>query len=239
MKIVTWNLNNRVGTVRFRPEAAEAAIALGSDVIVFNEFFPQAHETRFRATLTAAGWHHQLMSPDSGEKANRVLIVSRIPLEPLPVALPTFDLQFSPNLLCAYLPTLGLSLVGVRIPAYVGSTASMILRSWDWVVETAASLRGTPSIILGDLNVSLNSPKSKGGEHFRRILDDGWHRALPVGTASYFGNGSVRSEIDHIIGTRQCTFGDAEYVQQIKEYAIAGLPNAISDHAALMCRVDI
>jgi hypothetical protein len=239
MLLATWNLNNRVGTVRFRPEAADAAIALGADIIVFTEFFPQEHEALFRATLTEAGLCHQVMSPNSGEKANRVLIAARVLLEPLSVELPTFDLQFPPNLLCAYLPTLGFSVIGIRIPAYVGRTASLILRSWDWVEETAASLKDTPSIIMGDLNVSLGSPRSKGGEHFRRLLNDGWHRAQPLGAASYFGHGNVRTEIDHIIGTRHCAFRDAEYVQQRMGFAMAGLPNAISDHAALMCRVDI
>jgi hypothetical protein len=55
MLIATWNLNNRVGKVRFRPEAASAAIALGADVLVFNEYYPQEHEPTFVRTLHDAG----------------------------------------------------------------------------------------------------------------------------------------------------------------------------------------
>ena len=40
MKIAAWNLNNRVGKVPFRLEAATAAIAVGADIFVFNEYYP-------------------------------------------------------------------------------------------------------------------------------------------------------------------------------------------------------
>lgn len=239
MLLATWNLNNRVGKVRFRPEAAGAAMTLNADVLVLNEFFPQRHESLFRSTLADAGWNHQLMSPDSGEIANRVLVVAKVPLEPLPLELPTFDRQFPANLLCAFLPSLRISLVGVRVPAYFGKTAPMLLRSWDWLEETAAKLKNTPSVIVGDLNVSTTSARSRGGEHFRRILGDGWHRAAPIGKASYFGHGGVRTEIDHIIGTNHCVFSDAAYAQESGGFALAGLPGAISDHAALICRVSL
>ena len=82
MRIATWNLNNRVGKVRFRPEAAAAAIALGVDVLVFTEFFPRQHGDKFRATLASAGWTEQLMSAQPSEVANRVLIASKLPLAP-------------------------------------------------------------------------------------------------------------------------------------------------------------
>lgn len=74
MKIATWNLNNRVGNVRFRPEAADAAVAIGADILVLTEFFPQEHENRFRNTLRNAGLSEQVMSPQPAEVANRVLI---------------------------------------------------------------------------------------------------------------------------------------------------------------------
>ena len=80
MKIATWNLNNRVGKVRFRPEAADAAAALQVDVLILTEFCPQEHEDRFRDVLGSAGMSEQLMSPQPTEVANRVLIASRLPL---------------------------------------------------------------------------------------------------------------------------------------------------------------
>src|SRR5438093_10280998 len=99
MILAAWNLNNRVGKVRFRPEAAQAAIAIGADLIVLTEFYPQRHEQSFRSRLAEAGWHFQLMSAESSEIANRVLMVSRVPIFPSATKLPAFDQQFPSNLL--------------------------------------------------------------------------------------------------------------------------------------------
>ena len=91
MLIATWNLNNRVGITEFRPEAASAAIALGADVLVFNEYYPKENGAAFGRELHDAGWSHQEISPDTGEKANRVFIASRFHLKPLGIILPEFD----------------------------------------------------------------------------------------------------------------------------------------------------
>ncbi|HEY1861060.1 MAG TPA: hypothetical protein VGG61_11930 [Gemmataceae bacterium] len=83
IRLATWNLNNRVGKVRFRPEAAHAAVALGADFIVFTEYFPPKHDRQFCQVLAESGWMHQLISDepdDPDEKANRTLIASRLPL---------------------------------------------------------------------------------------------------------------------------------------------------------------
>ena len=77
MKIATWNLNYRVGRVRFRPEAADAAVALGADVLVLTEFFPQEHEKRFRNTLRNAGLSEQVMSPQPAEVVEGPLVFKR------------------------------------------------------------------------------------------------------------------------------------------------------------------
>ncbi|MBK1649907.1 endonuclease/exonuclease/phosphatase family protein [Rhabdochromatium marinum] len=238
MLIATWNLNNRVGKQKFHSEAADAAIALDADIVVFTEFFPGSHLASFQTTLEDAGWPYQLISEDTGEISNRILIVSKFPLERLSLDPPAFDKQFPANLLCTFIPSLDLSLIGVRVPAYYGTkTASMLLPSWSWLEETAQALKDQPSIILGDLNVSLKSPKSKGGDHFRRILENDWHRAEPTGRASYFGHGNIRTEIDHIIGTKHCSFFDSQYVEVAGDFTLAGKPNSISDHAALVSRV--
>src|SRR5687768_7739147 len=108
MRLGTWNLNNRVGKVRFRPEAARAAVALDSDVIVFTEYFPQQNHQQFCHVLAEAGRVHQLVSPEAAEAANRILIVSRLPLERDGLVPPDLDRQFPANVLAVYLPTLGL-----------------------------------------------------------------------------------------------------------------------------------
>ena len=235
MKIAAWNLNNRVGRVPFRAEAADAAIALDADVFVFNEYYPQSNEIAFRRTLADAGWQHQALSPDTGEKANRVLIASRTQLAPLPLKLPDFDRQLPANLLGVHIPDFGVSVLGLRLPWYESS--SLVTRAWDWVEEAAAGLLSEPSIIVGDLNAGLNSKASRGGEHLRRIIDSGWQRAAPTTGFSYFGSGGKRSEIDHLLSTSLCYVANPHYVTQQGQHCFAGVVGAISDHAALVANV--
>lgn len=239
MPVATWNLNNRVGMVRFRPEAANAAIALGADVLVFNEYYPQQHEATFGRTLHDAGWSYQEMSRDTGEKANRVLIASRLALQPLDIRLPDFDRQFSANVLCVDVPSVGISIVGVRVPWYDKEDAGLVINAWEWLESTTTALLNQPSIILGDLNVGLKSYRSRGGEHFRRILQSGWHRATPKDAASFYNEHGQQSEIDHALGTSVCAFDDARYVTELGGYSFAGGKDAISDHAALLAEVRV
>ena len=239
MLIATWNLNNRVGKVRFRSEAANAAVALGADVLVFTEYYPQGHIAEFRRTLHDAGWSHQAVSEKTGEKANQVFIASRLPLQPLPVPLPHFDKQFPSNLLCVAVPSVGVSIIGVRIPWYDKQDVGLVSPAWEWMETTAAALLGQSSIILGDLNVGLKSGRARGGEHFRRILDSGWHRAVPESGGSYHTAKGHISEIDHILGTSLCEFSNARYVTEVDGYVLAGGKEAISDHAALLADVAV
>jgi len=239
MRIATWNLNNRVGKVRFRPEAAAAAIALGVDVLVFTEFFPRQHGDTFRATLASAGWTEQLISAQPSEVANRVLVASKLPLEPLNLNLPTFDQQFPANVLGVKLPTLGVSVLGLRVPWYQGQTAHLLYSAWEWLEAASALLKASPSVVIGDLNVQTSSASSVAGVHFRRILAGGWQRAAPSGGATYFGHGGKRSEIDHVLATNHCVLSDAACVQEAGGFMFAGSPDAISDHAALVCEVGL
>ena len=239
MLIATWNLNNRVGKVRFRPEAASAAIALNADVFVFNEYYPQEYGNAFCRALQDEGWLYQEESKDSGEKANRVLIASRFPIQLLNIYLPDFDRQFSSNVLCVSIPSINISIFGVRIPWYVKKDSGLVFKAWDWLESISISFIDQPSIILGDLNVGLKSGRSRGGEHFRRILQSGWNRAIPGGDASYYSNRGKQSEIDHILGTNLCSFSNARYVTEHNGYLLAGRKEAISDHAALLVEVAV
>lgn len=239
MQIATWNLNNRVGKVRFRPEAASAAIALSADVLVFNEYYPQKHETEFSDILRRAGWSHQAMSRYTGEKANRVLIASRLALRPLEIPLPDFDRQFPSNLVCVETATTGIAIIGVRVPWYEKKDIGLVINAWDWLEATGATLANKPAIILGDLNVALNSTRARGGEHFRRILQAGWQRATPKDAHSFFGAHGQNSEIDHILVTQRCHLNNPHYVIKLDGHLFAGGTEALSDHAALLADVTV
>ena len=236
MILCTWNLNNRVGKVPFRPEAARAAASLNADVLVLTEFYPANREGEFRDCLSAAGWRHQLIPDAPAVRANRVLIASREPLSPLDLELPRFDAQFPANIQGARLPD-GMTLVGLRVPAYDGKTPGLMDKAWDWIERTAARLANGPAVMLGDFNTSERARRSPAGPRFRALLASGWQRAAPGGGASYFSPKGLTSEIDHVLFTRSCMVKDARYVLEAGGFRLAGAAGALSDHAALCCAV--
>jgi hypothetical protein len=231
MKIAAWNLNNRVGKVPFRLEAAAAAIAVGADIFVFNEYYPQSHGQAFQAELESAGWVHQALSVQTDEKANRVLIASKISITPLPLTMPAFDQQFQSNLLGVKILDMNVSLLGLRMPWY--KSKALVTCAWGWVEETAALLVSQPSIIIGDLNATEQSSAGRGGEHFRRITQSGWQRATPSGS-SYFGKDGKTSTIDHLLSTRGCIVENVKYITQIGQHYLSGTVGAVSDHAMIV-----
>lgn len=235
MRLCAWNLNNRVGKTRFRPEAAHAAMALGTDTIVFNEFYSGAREAEFRHTLASGGWTSQVISIDTGEKANKVLIVSRYRMEPLALPLPDFDAQFPSNIAGAYFPGTNLRLLGVRVPAYEHAEAHLLKKSWSWLEEAAATLTDTRAVIIGDLNARVTGSRAR--PELLRILASGWTRPQPQGTGSFFGIGGQTLEIDHVLTTAQCHLTDVMYATHAGDHCLAGEDSALSDHAALLCTI--
>ncbi len=236
MIIGTWNVNHRVGKVRFRPEAAHAATAIGANLLVITEFYPQKFEEEFRAVIAEAGWQHQLLSPVAPELANRILIVSRQPIEHLSLPAPLFDHQFPSNLLAVTVPSERLSIVGIRVPAYFGATAALLRSAWTWIESTAKSLSSRASLILGDLNVSTSS-RTTGGSYFRKILNSGWVRANTEDRFTFFGHGGKSSETDHILATKHCLLRNARVVKRAGDFDLADSDSALSDHAAVICDV--
>jgi endonuclease/exonuclease/phosphatase family metal-dependent hydrolase len=239
MRIATWNLNNRVGRVPFRPEAAKAAMALNADIVVLNEFYPGSREAEFISSFEKQGCHHLETASHPAERTNRVLIASKMPLQRISIDVPTFDNQFASNVLAVADPVSGLSIVGVRVPWYNGKDAGLVHRAWDWLEAAIAELSKSTTVVLGDFNVDLRSPRSRGGEHFRRILDAGWHRAAPPSGGSYFTADGRSSEIDHILGSPLCRFNTAEYVTEAGGYSLAASEGSISDHCALVAELVI
>ena len=205
--------------------------------MVLTEYYPQDHQNAFWAELTNAGWPHVLASENVGEIANRILIVSRFALEPSPLPLPQFDRQFPSNILCVTVPKAGVRVLGLRIPAYARKDRPCLLLAWDWLETMLANLKGVPTAVVGDLNANVNSSPANGGAHFRRILANGWRRAIPHGPGSFFGRTGRPTDIDHILCNGQLSFSDVRYVTEAGGSHLVGRAGALSDHAALIASI--
>jgi endonuclease/exonuclease/phosphatase family metal-dependent hydrolase len=213
--------------------------------------------------LTVEGdLQHQLLSlecppPDdvepadlrpSEERTNGILIASRLPLEWDTLPVPCLegepdDSQFAGNTLPARIPACGLRVLGVRVEYIVTERAERVGAYWTWLENAAAVLlRTPPAVILGDLNTPPVTGRERSGVRacFRRIIESGWRRVPPTGNGSYFNHQhGTWTEIDHILYTPQCRLREAEYVVGVAGFTLAGTPDALSDHAAVVADLDI
>jgi hypothetical protein len=178
-----------------------------------------------------------LLPPQPTKIANRTLIASRLLIHRDDLALPDFDCQLPANTVAARLGRLGLRILGIRIPAY-GQSNPLLMRSWEWLETASHALKVAPAVIMGDLNIRPMPDRKGVGACFRRLLDNGWQRAAPTEGYSYFGPSGVRSEIDHALVSPCCRIQGAEYVVSVPGFELAGTPNALSDHAALVVDID-
>ena len=132
-------------------------------------------------------------------------------------------------------PDFGVSELGLRLPWY--ESTSLVTQAWHLVEKAAAGLISELTIIVDDLNAGLNSKASRGGDHFRHIIESGWQRATSPTGFSYLGSGGKRSEVDHLLSTSLCHVDNPHYVVQQGPHSFAGAAGLISDHAALVANV--
>ena len=135
ISMLCWNVNNRVGRTTFRPEAANAAMETGADVLVFNEFFPGPQLEPFQRSLRDGGWQHQAMSESAGVKANRVLIASRVTFRVQCLPPSTLDGHLTANALCVDIGVV--RVFALRVPTYDGTARQ---HAWDWIAEVSVTL---------------------------------------------------------------------------------------------------
>lgn len=237
MLIATWNLNHRVGTTRYRPEAARAAASLDADLIVLTEYFPKGSDHQFQTDLMDCGYPYLLLSAETGERANRVLIASKEEIQPVAFDLPTFDRQFPANVLVVRHAKQDLVVAGIRVP-YYESGAVELRHGWGWIHGLTQTLSGRAAVVAGDLNVALKSAPGRGGDIFRSIIGNGWTRAAPASGHSFPRAAGGGTEIDHVLASPCCAVGRAWYALRTPSFELAG-SGGLSDHAALFAEVRI
>jgi endonuclease/exonuclease/phosphatase family metal-dependent hydrolase len=237
LRIAAWNLNHRVGTTRYRPEAAHAAAALEADLIVLTEYFPRARHAEFLLTLAVHGYPHALLSPGTREQPNRVLIAARTPIETFAVETATFDNQMPANALAVREVSSALVLLGVRVPWYERNDSPRLSEAWAWLERIATSLTDVPAVIAGDLNISMTSKRRRGSVQFQRILTSGWTRAQPPEGVSFPYKDGGGSEIDHVLVNRKVRILESVYVSSVVGRKLAGERDALSDHNAVLATI--
>jgi exonuclease III len=235
MKIIALNLNHKTSLRAIKPRLVEVIEKLRPDVLTLNEYV----HGETRGTLLEALAHVGLGNVLFSERLNgnnQVLVASRNAISAGDLRGPdTADKGGESNFLHVLLPHADLEIVGVRAPAYEGS--SELRAYWKGLIEIIRSTKQRRILFLGDLNADPDSGRGVGALGLTGLRDEGWYIPAAVGPWSYVSG----SRIDHAIAAPSVSVEGAEYVTEISGIVIASQTKeaAISDHAALVVQVRI
>lgn len=217
LRLVTLNLNHRTAHRPVPPALLSALCALHPDVLVLTEYVERRPRPDLRKTLADAGLPHVAVSTPGRERCNQVLIASRGPLAVRPAPPDAPCPSASSNLLAV--TTVGLTITGLRAPAYV--RASDWYHYWAWLPSAVHT-----GLVIGDLNAdpTRNRPRDRVLAPF---LDaGGWTHRDPEGLWSYRGPRAC-SRLDHVLWRPPVIVDEARYVS-------APFVPRFTDHAALV-----
>lgn len=236
MRLLTWNVAHQARPRVIRPELARAIASLAPDVVVLTEYVVGDSHAGFTDALRAGGLSQTCVSARARGQ-NQVLIASRLPSEEGEIRAPALAPQVPPNLLHVRLRTIGLELVGLRIPMF--AAAAQKWAYWDWLAAAAEQLRGRRCVILGDFNADPTRPGSASGVRLRQLAAQGWTLALPPRGWSFRTHAGRESRLDHALVSASLGPVHSRYVVDRGGFHFAGAhKNALSDHAALLLRLD-
>lgn len=227
MRILTLNL--RAGGGSRVPALVDAIVGFEADLAVLTEYRAGASGALLLASLARAGYEHVTHS-DPPPRTNSVVVVSRVPTEHEPLSAPHHRMVS----LCAG----GISLLGLYLPLN-----RLKVEFWEAHLAGAIdSLRGRPSILIGDFNTGAADERQSRVRYFAEdryeaLLRDGWvdpvRRVAGVPPEftwfSHVGNGFT---LDHALVS-------SDLASRVRSAAIAHHPRltGITDHSAVVLEV--
>ncbi|HET9236139.1 MAG TPA: endonuclease/exonuclease/phosphatase family protein [Oligoflexus sp.] len=240
MRIITWNVNHRTKEVPIRSGLIEALLALEADVMIITEFVPGKSRTAFYQALSDGGYPFTIIS-EHLRGHNTIFIASRFPLTKGDLVAPSLMKAMTPNALHVRLPSVGIEILGVRLPLPVKKEHHFLW--WEWVLASASSVRELPLVIIGDFNVDSRNrrfPKWKWSDPVQKLSELGFSLATPSTGFSFFPRADKKKTcLDHAFISKDFRLLRAEYVTEISGLRVAGTDGAVSDHAVLLVDADL
>ncbi|MDA0301142.1 MAG: endonuclease/exonuclease/phosphatase family protein [Chloroflexi bacterium] len=227
MRILT--LNVRAGGGSRVPALADAIVGFDADLAVLTEYRAGASGALLLSSLAHAGYQHVTHS-DPPARTNSVVVVSRRPTEHEPLSAPHHRMVS----LCVG----GISLLGLYLPLN-----RLKVEFWDAHLAGAIdSLRGRPSILIGDFNTGAADERQSRVRYFAEdryeaLLRGGWvdpvRRVAGIPPEftwfSHVGNGFT---LDHALVS-------SDLASRVRSAAVAHRPRltGITDHSAVVLEV--
>lgn len=224
MRVMAWNTGWNVTASKVSTQT-DAVAQLDADVAFFSEWSPSATRTisggRTRGSgghtrgpaLAANGFVHQCQQhvldyAGDGREWRKlywgILAASRQPIVKVELDPPLF--APSTWLEVEHVES-GLTLVGVRLPAWDGNDAGLRRVTWRWMVEQFDRLATAPAVVLGDFNTEMRyategRQRRYGGDLLRSLTAErGWRDAFDAAgvpkTDTYVRNNGAGTRVDY------------------------------------------
>lgn len=233
IRLVSWNLGHRTREKAIPLDFFRAVGALEPDVLVLNEFKDGPSRSELRHGLRSLGLPHILASAGRAGH-NQVLVASRAPIETDGLAAPEApDSHAQTNFMAVHHPTSGLTVVGMRAPAYAKHSGAQAY--WNAIGQILRSSSRRRLVLVGDFNVDPQG--AQAFPIFAQLTAHGWLLPRPTGAWSFVSG----SKIDHVLASPTVWIGRCEYVCEAGGIVLACAdPRArVSDHAALVAELRV
>jgi hypothetical protein len=232
MRLVTWNLGQRLNGGHAQDNVITALAALEPDIVILTECLPGPARRSFLASLAGLGLTHQL-SPTPRQHDGQVHIASRLKLVPgLLEAGATRD-HLPPNMLHAYAPTGVLDVLGLR-SCDPGCRRTTRRARWAGLVRAATTLKHRRALLIGDFDVEVGDERPDAVDHLRYLTDAGWKHALPADGAGYRDARGNAGRLDHAFLSPSLQKIDARYVLAAAEFRLTGTKESLSVQPVLV-----
>ena len=235
LRVATWNLNARTFVRPLPGWVGRELVGLQADLVVLTEHVPGGEVPALSQVLAEGGAASVSLSDNRGARENRILIATREPHTPGPIAQPELDLVSAhANFLSVTLAS-GVIGVGFRMPEYT-KTPGGFAQLWDWLFATLAPYRGRDLILAGDLNADFVRSRDRRLRLAERFLEVGLQLVPVADGVSFRGKTGPGTRIDHVFvgGSLRGVSGTYSWEAIDREHpGCRGCSHGVPDHALL------
>ena len=240
MRVLTWNVNHRAAR-RTIPDWIAAAIeGCKPDVVVLTEYVEGDDHGKFLSSLASQGLVSTEISCRT-PRENQVLIASRQRLRRGELAAPALHRSVPSNALHVVLEDSGLNVLGFRMPAFEKEDRALKRPVWQWLLDSAETLRASPAVIAGDLNTAPGDDAKTCGDCLGELSQSGWQHVRPDSGFSWkSAQHGTQRQLDHVFFSPALPPAQAEYLwgfHSLADDAASGNVG-IPDHAILLASFD-
>jgi hypothetical protein len=177
MRLLAWNLNHRAARRPIPSWIATAIVERALDVLVLTEYVEGPDHDSFLATLKANGLCKFSCTPQPGRE-NQLLIASSDTQRRYELVAPDIHPSVPPNILEVSLASSGVTVLGFRMPAFVGKGSRALKRlTWNWLLGEADRLRAGSALIVGDFNTAPGDSEARCGDCLEKLTQSGWQHS--------------------------------------------------------------